>query len=111
MRTIKTYGTCPVCEGSECEIDDAGCLFCPACGSRETMLGEFIPQRKSDRDYHAFSRSFEACPLCGERMTTRDSDDLLFCLGCARTLVVPVPDSWYPQGAVCQLGFRCELPA
>lgn len=107
----KSFGTCAVCELARCEIDDGGYLYCPMCGARENQNGWYVPVRHTEQDYEAFSRGFEACPYCGERQTRRDTDDFVYCFKCERIVVLPVPHAWIPPGAVCHLGFKCELPA
>lgn len=104
------FGRCAVCELRDLEVDDGGFLFCPGCGARENSRGWFVPTRMTESDYHGISRSFESCPFCGQRDTTRDTDDFVYCFRCLRVVVLPAPECWYPPGAICRLDFRCELP-
>lgn len=105
----RSFGRCSVCDAADLEIDDGGYLYCAICGAKENPRGQFLPVRRAERDYTSFSSSFEQCPHCGERQTRRDSDDFLYCLPCQRLVVLPAPEAWYPPGALCQLGLRCEV--
>jgi ribosomal protein L37AE/L43A len=109
MLKNQTFGRCAVCESADLEIDDGGYVYCALCGAKEDADGRFLPVRMAERDYHTFARTFEQCPYCGLRQTRRDTDDFLYCFSCKRIVVLPAPQSWFPPGAVCNLGFRCEL--